>query len=569
MSVTHEDYLRARFIAEEASKVILPAIRPNNRGRKTLDPVIFLTGGILAVDIFNVITVTKIYRVLKHELTLEDKIDLGVLKLTKGGVEREIRKNDLYQFTKRFTKMLDFSSVRVPHLSRTTRHKRRDWIDQITQALINPTLIPRPEGSCDFALDGTGIWASERAPYSISEADLPEIEHEEEGVVPQEDKRKAIEVSPNLSERDLEPIKVGKGQHGASDAGYGSKTNKEGKRKKFYGYDVEALVRVPSISQSGSDIRSEPNLLEKLVVLPASTDIVEPCLRMFDRMKEEGREIHSLLVDRHYSYKRFDRWRLELLRRGIEQVADMHAKDQGYKEWDGALMISGWAHCPNTPKRLAVIPTLGPNATEEQKALFAANISERRAYAAKRINPLDAEGKIRFGCPALDGTVGCPRRAGTEATAIANNLPIIEIVSTDENLPSICTQMSVQFRIQTEKQMIALKMAQKFYWGSREWMLSYARRTYVEGWFGVLKNSSATGFHRGSHQFTGLPMVSLVFGIAAAATNLRLLVAWNEATGKGDITHPLLRPKSTHFGFTELTEEQARCMKDQAFRKVA
>ena len=42
MSVTHDQYRRARHIVNHASVLTLKAIRPNNRGRKTLDPKILL-----------------------------------------------------------------------------------------------------------------------------------------------------------------------------------------------------------------------------------------------------------------------------------------------------------------------------------------------------------------------------------------------------------------------------------------------------------------------------------------------------------------------------------------------
>ena len=46
-----------------------------------------------------------------------------------------------------------------------------------------------------------------------------------------------------------------------------------------------------------------------------------------------------------------------------------------------------------------------------------------------------------------------------------------------------------------------MKIYQRSYWGSNSRRMSHERRTYIEGWFGVLKNTKATGYYRGSHQF--------------------------------------------------------------------
>lgn len=108
-----------------------------------------------------------------------------------------------------------------------------------------------------------------------------------------------------------------------------------------------------------------------------------------------------------------------------------------------------------------------------------------------------------------------------------------------------------------------MKVYQRSYWGSKQWRLNYARRTYVEGWFGVLKNTPAIGYHRGSHQFTGLPAVSIVLAVAAATTNLRLLRKWHEETGLGDVTHPLLQPDEEFHGFTQLTQREATKLDEQ------
>ena len=559
MTITYDQYRRARYIVEPAAKLLYEATHSDKRGCNGLDPLIFLTGMQLAIDIYNVALISKIYTVLTLDLDVNDQWDLGVRRRNAKDEVEVMKKSELYEISKRITKTLDFTQNRALLLSKTQRHQRRDNLDAIVAALLETTLPERPKGSHDFALDGSGIWAFEKSKKRIPKSAPPEPEHDEdllESGKPLEVEQEALG-EEETEESDRFEAKCGQGSRGESDAAVGAKTDKDGKRRYFFGYDIEACVRVPAISTEEVRVRTEPNLLEALVVIPGGKDIVNPCLRMLDRMKVSGKKVESLLVDRHYSYKKFDRWLIELMKRGIEQVVDSHANDQGFKDWNGMKMAAAWAHCPGTPDRLGTIPTLPPDPAPGQVETFNALINERRAYAAKRINPLSTNGKARYGCPALDGAIGCPLRPETMATAVQANLPIVTDIPNEVGRPKLCTQESVQIKITKKEEETAMKMHQRYYWGSKSWRLSYARRTFVEGWFGVLKNTSSTGFHRGSHQFVGLPLVTLVVSMAAATTNLRLLRTWHERTGFGDTQHPLLQPDAEYHGSSRLTKQQA------------
>lgn len=569
--ISEDDYRRARHIVEPAAKLLYEATHSDKRGCNGLDPLIFLVGMQLAINIYNVALISRIYQVLTQDMDHEDQCDLGVRRIGANDEVEVMKISELYEISKRITKTLDFTQKRALLLPKTQRHIRRDKLDAIVASVLETTLIERPAGSHDFALDGTGIWAFEKSKKKIPKSPPPEPEHDEDLL----DSGQPLEVDQEASyEDDGEVVgrpqdKCGQGSRGASDAAIGAKTDKDGKRRYFFGYDIEACVRVPAIAINSVKIRTEPNLVEALVVIPAGKDIVNPCLRMLDRMKVSGKKVEVLLVDRHYSYKKFDRWLTELMKRGIEQVVDAHKNDQGFKIWNGMKVAAAWPHCPGTPDRLGSIPTLAPQATPEQIATFNARIDERRAYAAKRINPLSVDGKARYGCPALDGAVGCPLRPETMATAVRALLPIVTDVPGEVGRPKICSQESVQIKITNKNEEIAMKLYQRPYWGSRSWRLSYARRTFVEGWFGVLKSTPATGFHRGSHQFVGLPLVTLVVAVAAATTNLRLLRTWHESTGFGDTQHPLLQPDKEDNGSSRLTKQQADEIDARKLRKAA
>lgn len=216
---------------------------------------------------------------------------------------------------------------------------------------------------------------------------------------------------------------------------------------------------------------------------------------------------------------------------------------------------AAWAHCPFAPKDLGSIPTLSPRATDAGGADFNSRISQRQAYAAQRTGRINPDGKIRFRCPALNGTVCCPRREGTEAAAISLGLPIIK--PTDDVKPKLCTQETVQIEVKTPSQAVAMKVHQDHYWGSETWRKDFARRTRVEGFFGVLKNESATGHSRGSHQFTGMPMVTIVLACSIAVTSMRLLRRWHEETELGPEDHELLMVDQGFHGFRQLTKKEA------------
>ncbi|NQU37537.1 MAG: hypothetical protein HQ526_08105 [Actinobacteria bacterium] len=106
-------------------------------------------------------------------------------------------------------------------------------------------------------------------------------------------------------------------------------------------------------------------------------------------------------------------------------------------------------------------------------------------------------------------------------------------------------------------------MHQKHYWATPAWRKDFNRRTYVEGWFGVLKSATATGLNRGSHQFNGLATSTLIMAAAAAVTNMRLLRTWHTETGLGDETHPLLKPDELFHGFGQITAAQATAIDEQ------
>jgi hypothetical protein len=466
-----------------------------------------LTGLVLTLDMFGDAHIRKVHEMLTHYLPRELQWDLGVITEPQAGVIEQLSEHALYTLTKHLRQKLDYTKIRAVGLSKSERNKRRDVVDIVAQALIKATLTPRPPGAEDFAMDATALWAHERSERSISQIAIKSASHPDQ----EEAELKILNEQVEAVTKDGQGI--GKGEKGSSDASHGAKTNKDGTRSYFYGYDVHTVVRVP---ERTAGVRPEAPLAQAIIVVPASTDIVKPCLRMLDRILESGVRINHLLVDRHYSYKTYKRWLFELLARGIDQVSDLRNDDQGFIIWNGMKVAASWPHCVGTPNHLGVINSPGVAPTDGELETFFTKIEERQKYAVSFINRPNAEGKCKVSCPALNGSIGCSLREGTVATALQLGLPVVQNPPEPKVAPPICIQGSVTMRIQTEADERTMKNSQKEYWGSRKWKSLYGRRTFVEGFFGVLKGSSSTGLNRGSYRFVGLPMVTIMAASASA-----------------------------------------------------
>jgi hypothetical protein len=142
------------------------------------------------------------------------------------------------------------------------------------------------------------------------------------------------------------------------------KTAKKGGTEVFFGYRLNALVRVPGVRDTKDQ---EPRLVERFALTPAHLDIVDASLDVIDRIRERGTPLTELLSDRHYSYKTPERWADELAARSIRQVLDLHANDQGFRPYNGARLAAGWLHCPTTPDDLGTINHPGPGSDAQRK----------------------------------------------------------------------------------------------------------------------------------------------------------------------------------------------------------
>jgi hypothetical protein len=282
-------------------------------------------------------------------------------------------------------------------------------------------------------------------------------------------------------------------------------------------------------------------------------------------MLDEGYPIDTLIIDRAWSYKLPERWALPIRELGIEQVVDLHKNDHGVRDYNGMRVVAGSPHCPCLPDELVDITrpqhlklpdgtdldTLPEpdddqpeSETERQTREFVTRIEARRAYACRRVAGPDRKGKERYECPAAAGQVRCPLKE-LSMHLPAGQVPTIENPPEADGAPQICTQRTV-----TLPGSVTPKVRQRYYWGSVEWIRSFARRTHIEGVFGNIKNRNMENVTRGWIQVAGHARTALMLAIATAAYNMRVARKWNAETGSSK--DPLLQPDPEFYGWREI-----------------
>ena len=537
----------------------------------TWERAVFLVGMLLGAWEDSRTHITTIHKVLTREVPLDWQYRWGVRQKRYDSHGRRagdwiVTESDLQNVSRRISKVYNHTTAWIPDpIDQPGKHadqreQARANLYELVDTMLESTLIERPEGSSDYAIDSTGIWVPERyrkplPEHVITDADgddvLAAIAAEAMGE-PTVDATAGVKTKQNRRTR---IPRVRKPRTGHSDAGIGAKTRKDGKREWFWGHEVHAIVRAPAENADGSP-RTEPALVERIRMTNPQDDVVEPSLQIIDAVRSTGRTIRRLMADRHYSYKKFDRWLSELIARGIDQVVDLRSDEQGFKEWDGVLIAGSWPHCPATPTNLGSIPKPGLGATEEAWAEFNARIAQRFSYAADRRKPLDTDGKSRWACPAKAGKIGCPLRPETVRVATEMTLPMVANPP-QGSLPPICTQDSFGLDAKTDKQKSIMRLFQKDYWGSPAQLLRFDRRTFVEGFFGTLKGDTASNKKRGSNLYTGLAHATLDITAFCLITNVAHLRRWHEETALGDPSSPLLAgAMDTALGIVHVTQEE-------------
>ena len=312
-----------------------------------------------------------------------------------------------------------------------------------------------------------------------------------------------------------------------------------------------ATTNTPSWQVDDEHAPSVPALLTRFELTPANADIVDVTLDLIDR---NPTAIDEVIVDRHYHYKSVDRWKRQLIARGIEQHLDLRDNEHGFTESNRMRWAAGRPHCPATPDAYGTIKAPALGASGNDWVNFHKKIGERQTYEMRPHTQMDPTNDTeRLGCPAEAGKVGCPlwdrtngaplnadtpneQRAATVQTAVLAGLPIVEnppSVHDGEPLPACCTQRTVKVTVPESQ----LKLRQRHRWGSEPWRERRGQRSRVEGQFGNKKNPSVENLRRGQNQKFGLVWAHIVMAMVNASYNTRILQNWHDRNPNIELDH--------------------------------
>jgi hypothetical protein len=465
--------------------------------------------------------------------------------LLEFGLTRNLKASRLYGYTKRLHAATDHSHARAPHLAEAEREWRRTRLDDFVDALLSYTMHRDPRDPQVYSIDATAVEVAERhrrQPKGEPIAPSSAVTDDELDIIALPPENDAELTSELMTER----TSPGRGHKGPTDGTWSGKTDTgaSGKMEWFFGYYAHSIATTP-VTKSGSD-RVQVAFFS---LATARGDVVEPSLRAIDRVHNRH-GIHFLAADRLYSNLKYDRWWIELDRRGIRQVLDMRKDQQGFTDFDGHLVAAGSVHCPATPRELGNIPTLPPNPSAGQRMEFQAKIQARFAYAGRAHSQFQ-DGKGRWECPALSGKVGCPLR-GPESLQLARErgVPIITNPPEPGSEPVMCKKETVTISVRTPEQKKLFKVAQRTYWGSAEWQDLYRLRGSIERLFGHTKKHH--GLSKDTHAYRGLGMATICTATIFAHANINKLRLW-AATLPTPPEHPLLF--STEFEAPDLASD--------------
>lgn len=533
--------------------------RRSNRGRKKqgLNGSLYYALQLTAVAATGQATIEQMYLVAQS-LPLNTRLEFGLVKYQDGKKVHELTRKQLYTMTEGLNANLTYTTDCLTETEKELPPQDRERISaerqQARHALLNDIVRRLLDGTRildvshgTYAIDDTAVWAWSKAPRAADGTVSGGVDRplaDEDNNEPKQPVQTTTAPVHACSERPAddqaeiaaeEPAEDSRRDPNAwicPDATWGGKTSKSGKDIGFYGYKAHVIVNT-------NDPKREahlPVLIQALELTPANADIVDVSLRLIDQIAARA-PFTCLIGDRHYGYKKFDRWAMELWKRRIHQVLDLRADKPGPVDRHGALIIDGRPHCPGVPEHLR---DLAPAEDPDKHKKFTDAIAHRRAYAMHRQkSPLASPSAIpekpdpkvgvtRWKCPAIHGTVGCRLRAATVATARNAGLPIVANPPEPDlgKLPKCCTQETIQIDPDP-----AIKYLQRDYWGSTEWENMYDLRSAVEAVFGNLKNRGTEDVRRGFMQVVGLPLVTLAFAAAAACYNIRILEKYFRETG--------------------------------------
>jgi hypothetical protein len=564
---------------------LVPLSRKGRTGNLRENVRLFLIGMSLCTRLGHETTVQGILEVLTEAVDRETQWTLGILRprvtkstkqhpkgavpslLTAAIVERgkprkrvfpngieEISYDDLHNATRTLRKLWDYGTGSAPYLDPEERERRRRTIGDVAEAYLITTTIGRTGGG--WAIDETGQWAwnlgGGRGKRTLQQAADGKTKEQIDdmvvaGIALDDDGASAPE-----NQDTPVPAKV---QAAMSDAAWGYKTGKDGRKEVGYGFHQHTIVRVPDPTAKPG---SEPLLVDGFVVTPANADVVDVSLELIDRIRTRH-PFELLLGDLLYSNLKADRWAYPLAQRGIEQALRLRSDQHRVVDIQGAQMQHGWLHCPSAQMDQRPLPedNASPSRWEE---IYEATAAFKSHWAFDRKEAgLGASTTSKWICPAQVGRVGCWARPDTVQGATKLNQPIVTPPDDWQDRPA-CVGKSIDFTPDLKDPNHQRKIMQREYVASRRWRRSTNPRSLVEGAFGILKNPSRQRLRRGQNRLPGLAMATIVAAVKISVFNEEQLRIWHAETGKGPADHPLLQLDQPDWGFRNLSQADAEAV---------
>jgi hypothetical protein len=181
---------------------------------------------------------------------------------------------------------------------------------------------------------------------------------------------------------------------------------------------------------------------------------------------------------------------------------------------------------PRSEAEVVALFDLSPlhrGATPSERAAHDARAAELASYKFSALCAPDADGYQRVMCPAAAGKVRCPHKP--TSLRLSFNRPSVQ--GAPEELPRCCAQQSITVPPQVNE-----KTRQKHDYAGPAHRASYNRRTAAERTYASLADPSIGGIRRGWCRLFGLAKNTLMYALAVAVRNVRIVESFERRRDK-------------------------------------
>ncbi len=198
---------------------------------------------------------------------------------------------------------------------------------------------------------------------------------------------------------------------------------------------------------------------------------------------------------------KFEKFQQPARERGWKLCMDYRKDQLGKKDApQGTIQVEGDFYCPGMPSALIDASKLFQgNLSEEEQATYDARIAQRGRYVLTRKEPINAQGRGRFECPATTpgGHLACPLQpllTDKTRTAVKNppkepgaicRKPTVSVTLADEAKPA---KKAPRGKAAGKRGNTTGKYAQDYRYKTKRWQKMWGERNTVEGFNAALKD---------------------------------------------------------------------------------